>query len=75
MYENMEIYGSDQIKWSVMELGCHLVKKFGTAPKQNLTESSFLKYFNLKFGMLIFLVLIFLQFKIKTFFVIYYYKI
>jgi len=27
--------------WAVMESGCHLVKKFGTAPKQNLTESSF----------------------------------
>jgi len=29
------------LKWSDNELGCHLVKKFDTAPKQNLTESSF----------------------------------
>jgi len=27
--------------WAVMESGCALVKKFGTAPKQNLTESVF----------------------------------
>jgi len=25
--------------WAVMESGCALVKKCGTAPKQNLTES------------------------------------
>jgi len=25
--------------WAVMESGCHLVKKFGTVPKQKLTES------------------------------------
>jgi len=25
--------------WAVMESDCALVKKFGTAPKQNLTES------------------------------------
>jgi len=25
--------------WAVMESGCHLVKQFDTAPKQNLTES------------------------------------
>jgi hypothetical protein len=27
--------------WAVMESGFHVVKKFGTAPKQNLTKSSF----------------------------------
>jgi len=27
--------------WAVMESGCALVKNFGTAPKQNFTESSF----------------------------------
>jgi len=27
--------------WAVMESGCALVKKCGTAPKLNLTESSF----------------------------------
>jgi len=25
--------------WAAMKSGCALVKKFGTAPKQNLTES------------------------------------
>jgi len=30
--------------WAVMESDCALVKKFGTALKQNLTESSFLRY-------------------------------
>jgi len=29
------------LKWAVMESGFHLVKKFGYAPKTNLTESSF----------------------------------
>jgi len=36
----------------VMESGCALVEKFGTVPKQNLTESSFFFFFsdiNLKF--------------------------
>jgi len=27
--------------WAVMESGCALVEAFVTAPKQNLTESSF----------------------------------
>jgi len=27
--------------WAVMESGCALVEAFGTAPKQNLTKSSF----------------------------------
>ncbi len=27
--------------WSLMELGGHLVGKFGTAPKQNHTQSTF----------------------------------
>jgi len=52
LYENCENNGSYHSKhiWklrrpymdiyiSVMESGCALVKKFGTAPKQNLTES------------------------------------
>jgi len=33
--------GADLI-WAVIESGCHLVKKFGTAPKQN--ESFFLSF-------------------------------
>jgi len=39
---SQNINGGDLI-WAVMESGCDLVKKFGTAPKQNLTESSFFK--------------------------------
>ena len=36
MYEN-----GGALIWSVRKLAVHLVKKFGTAPKQNLTESLF----------------------------------
>ena len=48
----VEIYGSESdlhngngggLIWAVMESGCHLVKKFGTAPKQNHNESSLLE--------------------------------
>jgi len=33
-------YGGALI-WAVMESGCALVEAFGTAPKQNITESEF----------------------------------
>jgi len=35
-------YGNgNALIWALMESGCALVEAFGTAPKQNITESSF----------------------------------
>jgi len=60
--QNMEVEAP--LYGTVMESGCTLVKKCGTAPKQNLTASSFFEIStsNLKHNLFIFLALIFLQF-------------